>query len=402
MANQILAGAVINAGQVIAGVDADNPPVTGSSSSAPTEYVMMGAMWSGGMTNGEVRTFDTSGTLIQTIGRPSNITYPYANFGKKIATNGVKFAVGAPGEDVGGVQNQGEVTIMDIDGSNPISIQYQDGRDTSSGDEVGDALAMNDNHVYVGVWKAEPAGRSGSGAVVIYDHNGNLQTTKYAYNHGAWNGSNQFFGYQVEWTGTYMVASAPQAQSASNSHWDGYFVVYDENHNTKEQVILSNSKGKRFGEKMNVTGPECTSNKAVLSCKDLSVYVYDLDAADIKGSEVRIPLSFTPWNVAINDTYVYASDGSADTVKVFDHSGNHQFDIVPTQDILDTLGETLGSMSFGGGLETTNNHLAVVTGTNGKVVMYNIDGTNPVAFDTGGGSYTGYWPGAMQFYTPQS
>jgi hypothetical protein len=34
MANQILAGSVINAGQVIAGVDADNPPVTGSSSSS--------------------------------------------------------------------------------------------------------------------------------------------------------------------------------------------------------------------------------------------------------------------------------------------------------------------------------------------------------------------------------
>jgi len=41
MANQILAGAVVNAGMVIAGVDADNPPVTGP---APeTQYHLLGA-----------------------------------------------------------------------------------------------------------------------------------------------------------------------------------------------------------------------------------------------------------------------------------------------------------------------------------------------------------------------
>ena len=377
--------------------------ITFAAPAAATEYLMMGAMWSGGMTAGEVRTFDTSGSLIQTYSRPSNIEYPYANYGKAVATNGVKMAVGAPSEEVNGVHGQGEAIIMDIDGSNPISVLYQDNRDTSSGDEVGDPLAMSDSSVYVGIWKAEPAGGSGSGAVAIYDHNGNLQSTKYAYNYNSWNGSNQFFGYQVGWTGTYMVASAPQSHSESSSFWDGYFVVYDENHNIKEQVILANSKGDRFGDKMNVTGPECTSNKVVLRClRNSNIYVYDLDAANIKGSEVIISLPSTPWSVAINDTYVYATDGAADTVKVFDHSGNHQFDIVPTQDVLDTLGETLSSIGFGGNLETTNDHLAVVTGTNGKVVIYNIDGTNPVAFDTGGGSYTGFWSGGMQFYTPQS
>ena len=36
MANQILAGAVVSAGAVIAGVDADNPPVTSSGSSGET------------------------------------------------------------------------------------------------------------------------------------------------------------------------------------------------------------------------------------------------------------------------------------------------------------------------------------------------------------------------------
>ena len=39
MANQILAGAVFQAGQVIAGVDADNPPVTGSSTSSSSSTV---------------------------------------------------------------------------------------------------------------------------------------------------------------------------------------------------------------------------------------------------------------------------------------------------------------------------------------------------------------------------
>ena len=364
----------------------------------PAEYLLAGTMWSEGTGVGSVKTFNTSGTLLQSVATPGNISYGYANFGRNVATNGVKMAVGAPAEQDGGVSNHGEITILNIDGSNPISVIYEDGRDAHSGDEVGDALAMSDNYMYAGVSKAEQYGGSGSGIVAIYDHNGNLQSTKTAPNANAWNGANQFFGYQVGWTGSRMVASAPQATSESGSYWDCYFRVYEENGTFVEHVALPDSKGDRFGEKMDVTGPECTSNKVVLSCKDNNVYVYDLDAADIAGSQVAIPVGFIAWNVAINDSYVYVGDGSSDVVKVYDHSGTFQFDIVPTSDVLTALGETTGSMKFGANIEVTNHHLSIVTGSNGKIVIYDTQGNNPVPFDTLGGSYGAYWSGGMQFY----
>ena len=410
MATKITAGTVIAGGYSIQGVDADNPPVTGSSPApapapapAPTEYLMMGAMWSGGMTAGEVTTFDTSGSLIQTYSRPSNIEFPYANYGKIVATNGVKMAVGAPAEKDGGVPNHGEVTIMDIDGSNPISVIYEDGRDTHEGDEVGAALAMSDNYIYLGVPKAERYGGGSSGIVAVYDLNGNLQSTLTAPNANSSTGGYQFFGTQVGWTGSRMVASAPQ--NTGNIYWDCYFRVYEENGTFVEQINLPNSKTKLFGNRMNVTGPECTSNKVVLSCRDGNAYVYDLDAADIAGSQLAIPIGpdgTIIFGVAINDSYVYVGLSNSDTVKVYDHSGTFQFDIVPTSDVLTALGETTASMKFGANIETTNHKLAIVTGTNGKIVIYDIQGNNPVPFDLQGGSYGAYWSGGMQFYTPQS
>ncbi len=405
MANKILAGSVINAGMVIAGVDADNPPVTGSesSSSAPTEYLLTGTMWSEGTGVGSVKTFDTSGALLQSVAVPANITYGYANFGRNVATNGIKIAVGAPAEKDGGVSNHGEITIFNIDGSNPISVIYEDGREANSGDEVGDALAMSDNYMYAGVRKAERYGGGSSGIVAVYDLNGNLQSTLTAPNANSSTGGYQFFGTQVGWTGSRMVASAPQ--NTGNIYWDCYFRVYEENGTFVEQVELPNVKTKMFGEKMDVTGPECTSNKVVLSCRNGNAYVYDLDAADIAGSQVAItvgPDGTTINGVAINDSYVYVGLSSSDVVKVYDHSGTFQFDIVPTSDVLTALGETTGSMKFGANIEVTNHHLSIVTGSNGKIVIYDTQGNNPVPFDTLGGSYGAYWSGGMQFYTPQS
>ena len=365
----------------------------------PDEYLLAGTMWSEGTGVGSVKTFNTSGTQLQSVATPGNITYGYANFGKFVATNGVKMAVGAPAEQDGGVSNHGEVTIFNIDGSSPISVIYEDGRDTNEGDEVGGALAMSDNYMYLGVSKAERYGGGSSGIVAVYDLNGNLQSTLTAPNANASTGGYQFFGTQVGWTGSRMVASAPQ--NTGNIYWDCYFRVYEENGTFVEQVELPNVKTKMFGEKMDVTGPECTSNKVVLSCRNGNAYVYDLDAADIAGSQVAItigPDGTTIHGVAINDSYVYVGLGSSDTVKVYDHSGTFQFDIVPTSDVLTALGETTASMTFGANIEVTNHHLAIVTGTNGKVVIYDIQGNNPAPFDTLGGSYGVYWSGGMQFY----
>ena len=365
----------------------------------PDEYLLAGTMWSEGTGVGSVKTFNTSGTQLQSVATPGNITYGYANFGKFVATNGVKMAVGAPAEQDGGVSNHGEVTIFNIDGSSPISVIYEDGRDTHEGDEVGGALAMSDNYMYLGVSKAERYGGGSSGIVAVYDLNGNLQSTLTAPNANASTGGYQFFGTQVGWTGSRMVASAPQ--NTGNIYWDCYFRVYEENGTFVEQVELPNVKTKMFGEKMDVTGPECTSNKVVLSCRNGNAYVYDLDAADIAGSQVAItigPDGTTIHGVAINDSYVYVGLGSSDTVKVYDHSGTFQFDIVPTSDVLTALGETTASMTFGANIEVTNHHLAIVTGTNGKVVIYDIQGNNPAPFDTQGGQYGAYWSGGMQFY----
>jgi VCBS repeat-containing protein len=365
----------------------------------PDEYLLAGTMWSEGTGVGSVKTFDTSGTLLQSVATPANITYGYANFGKIVATNGVKMAVGAPAEQDGGVSNHGEVTIFNIDGSSPISVIYEDGRDTHEGDEVGGALAMSDNYMYLGVPKAEQYGGGSSGIVAVYDLNGNLQSTLTAPNANASTGGYQFFGTQVGWTGSRMVASAPQ--NTGNIYWDCYFRVYEEDGTFVEQVELPNVKTKMFGEYMDVTGPECTSNKVVLSCRNGNAYVYDLDAADIAGSQVAItigPDGTTMHGVAINDSYVYVGLGSSDTVKVYDHSGTFQFDIVPTSDVLTALGETTDSMTFGVNIEATNHHLAIVTGNNGKVVIYDTQGNNPVPFDTLGGSYGARWSGGMQFY----
>ena len=133
MANQILAGAVINAGMVIADVDADNPPVT-SSTPAPApvqtsaKWVVVGATYSSdnGDASGAAYVYDAS-DLSAT---PTKLSHSAAGdlLGSDVSATADKILVSARNDDDRG-SNAGAVYVYDANDLNatPTKLTAFDG-----------------------------------------------------------------------------------------------------------------------------------------------------------------------------------------------------------------------------------------------------------------------------------
>ena len=171
MANQILAGAVFQAGQVIAGVDANNPPYVGPP--IPT-YLM--AQISEGSTSGAVKyqerlymfdvyDIDTDPIIIN---NPNgNDADPwggyYDRFGHSnavVTSNDTKLFIAADYENLGGAENQGAVYVYNkSDLTTPVATLTEPS--PLEYGYFGNAITANDTHLFVSA--------RGSRQIYVYD-----------------------------------------------------------------------------------------------------------------------------------------------------------------------------------------------------------------------------------------
>lgn len=172
MPNQILAGAVINAGQVIAGVDASNPPYVGP----PIPTYLMAVVRESDRTSGSLKglerlymydVYNIEADPI-VINNPNGSDYDqwgnygdqFADGGAVVASNDEQLFIGAGYEDLGGLSNQGAVYVYNkSDLTTPITT-ITSPSPTDSG-YFGKALAINDTHLFIS--------ENGDQTIFVYD-----------------------------------------------------------------------------------------------------------------------------------------------------------------------------------------------------------------------------------------
>ena len=307
MANQILAGAVINAGQVIAGVDANNPPVTGSApESAPepsVSWVAVGALAG----NGSLYVYDANDLSVQ----PTVLTAFDAEggdrFGSAAFVTSDKIIVGAYLDDDNG-DRSGSVYVYD---KNDLSAQPT--KLTAPDGDVLDLFAFNvaatDDKIFISAHLDDDNGDN-SGSVYVYDANDlSAQPTKLTAFDGA---AGDYFGLVIAVTDDNLVISAPgDDDNGSNS---GSVYVYDANDLTAQPTKLSASaEGDQFGYSISAI-----ADKIVVGAPDDddhgsnsgSVYVYD--ANDLSAQ----PTKLTAFDGAADDKFGWSVAATANKIVV--------------------------------------------------------------------------------------
>ncbi len=152
-------------------------------------------------------------------------------FGMAVAVDGTTLAVGAPGQDVGPKADQGAVHLYELSGDGGlrevIAITPTDG---AADDEVGDALALDDDLLLVGAPGADVGSASDQGAAYLFARNqGGAenwgQVTKLTASDGA---AGDAFGRAVALDGDMALIGAPLADIAGQSN-QGAAYIFERN-----------------------------------------------------------------------------------------------------------------------------------------------------------------------------
>jgi uncharacterized protein YciI len=254
MANQILAGAVVSAGAVIAGVDADNPPVTvssGSSSSVTSlspKWLVVGAPNDPdavGAASGSVYLFDANDLSAQ----PTKILSPdpntYDEFGKEVSALGDTFVVGVWGDDDDGSYS-GSAYVYDAnDLSSPTKLTAFDG---SNMDTFGWSNTITTSQIVIGA----PKESNEKGSIYVYDRNDlTAQATKLMAP-DAENGDQ--LSWSVDATDSLIVAGARYDDNTASNNGSAY--VWNANDLTSAPTRLTafdESESEYFGEAVSVS-----------------------------------------------------------------------------------------------------------------------------------------------------
>ena len=317
MANQILSGAVFQAGQVIAGIDADTildtfiaPQLLTTTS---TRWMIVGAYLDddNGDSSGSVYVYDATDLSAQ----PTKLT-PFDGterdrFGNAVAATDDKIIVGAYRYGNDGNDYVGSVYVYD---ANDLTAQPTKltAFDSSASDEFGISVSATADKIVVGAYQDDDNGNN-SGSVYVYDANDlTAQPTKLTAFDGV---GDDLFGNAVSVTADKIVVGAIYE---GDGGWpgSGSVYVYDANDLTAQPTKLTpfdGAGGDRFGESV-----FATVDKIVVGAwrdddngnDSGSVYVYDL--SDLSAQ----PTKLTAFDGAANHRFGYSVAATVDKIIV--------------------------------------------------------------------------------------
>ncbi len=317
MANQILAGAVFQAGQVIAGVDADTildtfiaPQLLTTTS---TRWMIVGAYLDddNGDSSGSVYVYDATDLSAQ----PTKLTAfdgtERDRFGNAVAATDDKIIVGAYRYGNDGNDYVGSVYVYDANdlSAQPTKLTAFDG---ASSDNFGISVSATADKIVVGAYSDDDNGNN-SGSVYVYDANDlTAQPTKLTAFDGV---GDDLFGNAVSVTADKIVVGATYE---GDGGWpgSGSVYVYDANDLTAQPTKLTpfdGAGGDRFGESV-----FATVDKIVVGAwrdddngnDSGSVYVYDL--SDLSAQ----PTKLTAFDGAANHRFGYSVAATVDKIIV--------------------------------------------------------------------------------------
>lgn len=321
MANQILAGAVVNAGMVIAGVDANNPPVTGSGdtgSTTTTTYEVTGVKYAvvsapndddSGPNSGSVYVYD----MTDLTAAPTKLTAfdgaaddGFGAMYNTISSHGDKLFIASPADDDNSASSSGSVYVFDVNDFSAQPIKLVSPNPLTSA-QFGNAISATAEKVVIG--SIEDTGNvAGSGAAYVYDMSDlTAAPTKLFPSDGA---AQDKFGFDIASNDSYIVISAYNSDNGRKG--DGSIYVYDATDLTAAPTKLSgapNSNG-NFGWSVDINDTHIVvGQKDNVNSNGGTAFVYDL--SDLSATPTELTRSdaatsdFFGWSVSLNDDYAF-------------------------------------------------------------------------------------------------
>jgi uncharacterized protein YciI len=294
-------------GQVIAGVDADNPPYVGPAPSA--NWVVVGSRFDDddGSNSGSVYVYDANNLSTQ----PTKLTAfdgaASDYFGNSVVANADKIIVGAWGDDDDG-SSSGSVYVYDANNlsTQPTKLTAFDG---DAEDRFGEVLAATDDKIVVSALYDDP---NFSGSVYVYDAN---DLTAQAVKLTAFDAADyDVFGQAIAVSDNNLVVGAPSDDDDGTS--SGSVYVYNMNDLSAQPTKLTAfdaAASDYFGTAVAVTDNRIfvgMQNDDDNGYNSGSVYVFD--ANDLSAQ----PTKLTAFDGAASDIFGYSVAANADKIFV--------------------------------------------------------------------------------------
>lgn len=209
------------------------------------------------------------------------------SFGRSLALDDRLLAVAAPGFD-GVAEATGKVYLFDLDTG--LLLHEFVGDDTSLRDGFGNALAMGDGHLFVGVPSWDMIGADTTGAVYVFDLESGQQRAKFT---SGQERTNQAFGRSIAYEDSHLLVGAPgQDRLYDDGQYHGRIGAVYHYRLRDEQIELISIiqpsdvvQYDEFGSDIAmsqglaaISSPSCTS---YCTSTDARTYVYDLGSESL-------------------------------------------------------------------------------------------------------------------------
>ena len=293
--------------------DASSSDNLGESVALSTTKVIAGAP--GDDNKGSVYIFDHDGTnQIKIVPSDRSSQTNYTEFGKAVATNGTKIAVGYNHYSS---TSASAVYIYDMDGTNEVKIS---GSDNGVG-QFGRSLAMTDSKIIVGCQGVN----SYAGAIYVYDLDGSNEV-KITPSDGA---SYDYFGESVATNGSKIVVGARGKNS-----YHGAAYLYDLDGSNELKITRATTSESTFGYSVAITSskiivgaPEFRNSSNVI---EGAMYTFDIDGTNeaiMQASDLGNYAEFQTYGRAVGALGNKAFAGMANQPKDINYGAVYQYDM---------------------------------------------------------------------------
>jgi sulfur relay (sulfurtransferase) DsrC/TusE family protein len=235
-----------------------------------------------GLDSGVVKVFDSSsGALLHVIPNPS--AAPNDQFGYSVAISGTRMVVGARSDDTG-AQNAGSAYVYDLSSGTPtMPVATLNNPGPAVEDQFGYSVAISGTRVVVGAW-LDDTGMFDAGSAYVYDLSSGSPMVPVATLNNPGPAANDWFGISVAISGTRVVVGASRDDTGATDTGSAY--VYDLSSGTPAVPVATlNNPGPapsdEFGSSVAISGTRVVVGAALdnAGATDAgSAYVYDLSS----------------------------------------------------------------------------------------------------------------------------
>ena len=235
-----------------------------------------------GINSGVVKVFDSStGELLHVIANPS----PAQNdqFGESVAISGTRVVVGARLDDTGAT-DAGSAYVYDLSSGTPtVPVATLNNPGPAAGDYFGFSVSISGTRVVVGAFR-DDTGATDAGSAYVYDLSSGTPTVPVATLNNPGPAAGDDFGESVSISGTRVVVGAFRDDTGAFDAGSAY--VYDLSSGTPTVPVATlNNPGPAvsdgFGESVAISGTRVVvgANRDDTGAADAgSAYVYDLSS----------------------------------------------------------------------------------------------------------------------------